>query len=409
VSNPLIDLAALVRRESGIVLPEQQQGALSAALRRVAPELEADGFLTAANRGDPPARRLVDRLVDEVAVKETTFLRDRQQLDTIDWHGLCERAWLRGSSVVHVWSAGCATGEETYSLALLAAEALGVDNPPVQVLGTDISQTALDAAELGHYRERALREVDETRRLHYFTEHGVEYVVGPSLRRLVRFAQHNLVLDPIPLAGAAGFDLIVCRNVLIYFEGSTIDRLRTVFASALSPGGTLLLGAADALGGTPVPVPVANPAPVSAVQELRRPLGRTTESSRDELVHSALAAADAGRLDVARAHVSTLLRRDPIDADAHFVLGVVELEEGSPRAAIIALRRALYIDPDFGIAAFALACAHDTLGDDRSARRAYERALRTIDPDGDRHDALLQEVDLVNLTKACRLRLEPAA
>jgi chemotaxis protein methyltransferase CheR len=409
MNDSLAAVAALVRQTSGIVLADSQEQALRSALRRAAPQLDTTGFLAEASAG-AGGRRLLGRLIDEITIKETTFLRDSDELEAIDWRGLLERTHRVGSGAVRVWSAACATGEEAYTLAMLASEAFGADEPPVQVLGTDISSSALADARAGRYRERALRQVDEQRRERYFTRDGADYLVGDRLRRLVRFRRHNLVRGPMPPLDEERFDLVVCRNVLIYFDGPTIDRVRRSLEGALRGDGSLMLGAADALGGTrPLTVaPAALPRPPAAsatVRELRRPLRRAADPSRNDILRAALAAADAGRRDEAWAHTTTLLRRLPFDADAHFVRGIVELENGSPRAAIASLRRALYADPAFGVAAFALASAYDVLGDRPAARRVYEQALRTIDPADDRHGALLEQIDLRNLTEACRLRL----
>ena len=116
----LADVADLVRREAGITLSAAQESSLQAALGRAAPGLDAESFLRQTS--DPVAGRdLVLRLIDEVTVKETTFLRDREQLTVIDWQGLHRSARAAGSDRIRVWSAGCATGEEPYTLAMLAA------------------------------------------------------------------------------------------------------------------------------------------------------------------------------------------------------------------------------------------------------------------------------------------------
>jgi len=103
--------------------------------------------------------------------------------------------------------------------------------------------------------------------------------------------------------------------------------------------------------------------------------------------------------------VASALADNPLDADAHFVLGLVTLEAGEPARAVAALRRALYADPAFWLAAFTLGRAHDALGDAPAARRAYERVLRTVDPADHRHELILQQVDIGDITAACRLRL----
>jgi chemotaxis methyl-accepting protein methylase len=117
----LAALAALVHRESGIIVEEPQYSALEAALRRAHPGVGAPRFLelVASPAADPG---LVARLLDETTIKETFFLRDAQQLERIDWRALVQQARREGSGHVRVWSAACATGEEPYSLAMLACE-----------------------------------------------------------------------------------------------------------------------------------------------------------------------------------------------------------------------------------------------------------------------------------------------
>ena len=141
VMTAVADIAELVRREAGIVLPVTRETAILAAVNRAAPGLGPDAFLRAAS-GPVRGRVLVERLIDEVTVQETAFVRDRAQFDAIPWSRLLHAAHAAGSEVIRVWSAGCATGEEAYTLALLAAEAFAPAPPPVDVLGTDIAGAA---------------------------------------------------------------------------------------------------------------------------------------------------------------------------------------------------------------------------------------------------------------------------
>jgi chemotaxis protein methyltransferase CheR len=383
VTDALDKVAALIRRETGIRLEPAQHSALSTALARAAPGGDASAFLRAA--GDPElGRDTIARLVDEVTIKETSFFRDRRQLDAIPWRLLLERARAAGAHDIRIWSAACATGEEPYTLALLASEALGVDDPPVSVLGTDISSAALERALAGRYRERAMRAVEPTLRERYFEEDGDQWIVGERLRRMVRLAPHNLAHDPIPPLGEAPFDLILCRNVLIYFDGETVERAIEGLERALRPDGMLIFGSADTLCGTVrrlEQIGAENEAPgplrASVSRVLRRPLGRASEPAVD----------------------------DPLDAEAWFLKGVGALDAGDPAAATGSLRRALYVDPTFGLAAFTLGRAHEATGDGVAARRAYEQALRTIDLADERHDHLLEQVDLEDVATACRVRL----
>jgi len=385
MTDALNDVAALLRRETGIQLEQGQHPALRTALARAAPDGDAGGFLRAA--ADPVwGRETIAKLVDEVTIKETSFLRDHRQLDAIAWPLLLERARAAGSHEIRVWSAACATGEEPYTLALLASEALGTDDPPVRILGTDISTAALEGALAGVYRERAVRAVEPAQRRRYFEEDGDRWIVGERLRRLVRFAPHNLAHDPIPPLGEGAFDLILCRNVLIYFDGETVERAIEGLERALRPDGMLILGSADTLCGTvrrleqlgagSIP-PAARHAQGSGTRVLRRPLGRSAEPALD----------------------------DPLDAETWFLRGMHALDAGDPAAAAVSLRRALYVDPTFGLAAFTLGRAHEATGDAVAARRAYGQALRTIDLADERHDHLLEQVHLEDVATACRVRL----
>jgi chemotaxis protein methyltransferase CheR len=413
MTQAIAEVAELVRRETGIVLAAAQAGVLRAAVNRAAPGLDAAGFLRAA--ADPVhGRALVDRLIDEATIQETTFARDRAQFDAIAWRDLLRRAQAHRSGTIRVWSAGCATGEECYTLALLASEAFAPARAPVDVLGTDISAAALAAAAAGRYRERAVHALAEPLRLRYLDEQDDgTFGVGGRLRALVRFRHHNLAHDPVPPPGETGFDLVVCRNVLIYFPVPLVARLVGSFERSLCPGGEVLLGAADALQVTATQVPpsgarAARPAPPAGPsgRTLRRPLLPEQAPPRAQRLAAAVEAADRGEMDEAVSGVESLLREHPLDADAHFIHGLAALEAGLPALAVEALRRALYLDDGFALAAFTLGRAYDTLGDRAAARRAYERALRTLDPDDDTHELLLQQVDIGDIAAACRARLE---
>jgi chemotaxis protein methyltransferase CheR len=403
------DIADLVRQETGIVVPPAREAAILAAVRRAAPDLDPAAFVRAAS-GPSGDRALVNRLIDEVAVQETSFVRDRVQFDEIEWDGLLRGEGAAGSRTIRVWSAGCASGEEAYTLALLAAEAFGPAPPPVDVLGTDVSGAALEAATAGRYGERAMRGIGPMLRERYFDRQADgSYLVGHRLRALARFRRHNLVRDPAPPPGESHFDLVVCRNVLIYFDEPTIARVIESLERSLRRGGMLVLGAADALHRIAVP-----PAPERRHRRTprrprQRPLAGQPPPTREERLAAALDAAGKGDRHGAMAQVGSLLRENALDADAHFIDGLVALEAGRPERAVAALRRALFADSRFALAAFTLGRAYDALGDTPAARRSYQLALRTLDPADARHRQLLQQVGTGDIAAACRVRLARAA
>jgi chemotaxis protein methyltransferase CheR len=415
MTGPL-DLAAVaeaVRTASGICVRPNQYDALGAAVTRAVgglDRLDPDSPLSAGSEA-------FDRVLDEVAVKETTFLRDRQQLEAIDWHDLL-RSVPRGD-VIRIWSAGCATGEEAYSLAILACEAFDSREPPVRIVGTDLSETALEKARTGRYRERAIRGVDDALLDRYFSFDGQDHIVGDALRGLVRFVQHNMVTDTAQPLGVTPCSLVVCRNVFIYFEPSTANTVMAAFARALTPGGAIILGAADALVAMVKTGRAAAPAPrlVKSVSVKSESPSRpepsnspATKRSRlvDRSVTAALAAASKGQRQEALEHADAALAQDPLNAHALLVRGVIALMSGEPSSAIPTLRAALYADPTLGLAAFMLGRAHDACGDTVQARRAYEQSLRALDSGDRRHDQLLGQIELGDVAAACRARLAAA-
>jgi len=430
VTGALAALAALIHRTTGMVVPPGRETALRLAVGRAAPGLEPEDYLLATK--DPVyGPGLVDRLIDEVTVHETSFARDMPQLATIDWRALHRVARAAGSDVTRVWSAGCATGEEVYTLALLAISAFAPGAPPVDILGTDISGAVITAAETGSYRPRAVRALDpQLRNRHLERQASGTYLVSGRLRSLARFGRHNLIHDPFPPPGEARFDLILCRNVLIYFEPALARQVTELLSNSLRPGGMVMLGAADVLQvspartGGPRPAlgtqarpaaheraPGRGPAPEAPRQDMRVlahgpvPTGQRV-LTRDQRLTATLTAAASGDRNGALEHAASLVEANPLDADAHFLHGLVALEAGEPAKARDALRQALCADPAFCIAAFTLGRAYDALGDEPAARRAYLQALRTLDPDDRRHESLLQQVNLADIAAACRARLD---
>jgi chemotaxis methyl-accepting protein methylase len=401
VNQQLKLLAELLERETGIQMGEPQMAGLAAALARISPKMDAGQALAGLN--DPiggPALR--SDLIDQIMVQETFFMREPRELEAIDWQHLRAAATARGAEKVAVWVPACASGEEAYSLAMLASEAFGTDRPPISILATDISARAIRRAQEAAYSERSTRELSEARRKRWLLDEGARSVVGEQLRLLVRLQRHNLVADPAPPIGEDRFDLILCRNVLIYFGTETVERVVSSLESALRPGGQLILGASDRLSSSAqrlaeiamrhsaTATAGRPPEPRQAItgsagRALRRPLGRSARTAV-ELTGEAPPG-------------------DPLDAEAHFLRGLSELANDDPATAIASLRRALYIDPTFGLAAFQLGCAYDRRNDRQAARRAFSWALRTLDPEDDRHQALLEQIEVGEVAAACRARL----
>jgi len=153
-----------------------------------------------------------------------------------------------GGRALRLWSAGCACGEEAYSLALLLCETAqdALERYSTTIYGTDIEPECLGAAREGRYSAGSLKSVPARWRQRYFVPAGVQYSVGPALRSLVHFKRHN-ILDPVPFGR---IDLVVFRNVLIYMADALQEQVLLGIHGALSAGGYLVLGKVEGLSGS---------------------------------------------------------------------------------------------------------------------------------------------------------------
>jgi chemotaxis methyl-accepting protein methylase len=189
-----------------------------------------------------------DRLLDALTINVTKFFRNWGTFATLQ-RTIIPALWAQSNSALNVWSAGCASGEEAYSLAVLFrhhAAAAGASERAhrVRVLGTDIDRDSLAAAARATYSAAAFGDTPPDLRASYFSA-GSPAAVDPEVRALVRFKLHDVIRDAAP----ADQDLIACRNVIIYFDRPTQEALFERFHAALVPGGYLVLGKVETLLG----------------------------------------------------------------------------------------------------------------------------------------------------------------
>lgn len=188
------------------------------------------------------------RLIADFLIKVTRFFRDEDLFARLREAVIPElAAAARGTGrELRIWSAGCATGEEAYSLALLAAEAMadGADNLAVRIFATDLDDAALDFARRGVYPASALSDVPPALVARHFTEHDGSFAISQDVRNLIVFGHHDLAQRP-PFPR---MDLIVCRNVLIYFTPELQRRALDIFAYSLREDGYLVLGKSETIG-----------------------------------------------------------------------------------------------------------------------------------------------------------------
>jgi chemotaxis protein methyltransferase CheR len=188
-------------------------------------------------------------LVDSVTIQETHFFRNPPQIRALRQHVLPEliRRSIANDKRLTIWSAGCSTGEEPYSIAMLVRELLPMaTREHVRIVGSDVSTTALDFARRATYGSRAVQMAEPIDLARWFTATRDGYVVRDDVRSLVELQLHNLVTEPVPFEPGE-VDLLLCRNVTIYFNRTTTKALMGRFHEALTTGGYLFLGHSETL------------------------------------------------------------------------------------------------------------------------------------------------------------------
>lgn len=403
----------LVADRLGLVVPalhrDRLDRALAGARRLLGP---AD---TAALGNLPLGDPAWQAVIDELTVNETRFNRDPEWFAQLQQHAivpLIAARRARGDRRLRFWSAGCATGEEAYTLAILLDKLLpDRELWDVRIMATDISQSILDAAAQGHYRSWALRDLSPEDQQRYFSRPrlGLQSL-DARIRRQVTLRPLNLALDGYPDAAReiAGFDLVLCRNVLIYFTDAAQRAAAARLRRSLAPGGWLATAPAEATAdwfrplvpvnlpgailfrndgrpasGPMTAVPRRPPARLPPVQSLpRTPAPAAAPATRRQQLAAARGLADRGALTEARRLCEALLAADTLDGEANLLLATICEEAEDLPAALEAARRASYLAPHSAAAHFRLGCVLRRVGRPAQSRRSLQAAVRLLGPAG---------------------------
>ena len=342
-------------------------------------------------------------LEDAITIGETYFFRYTDHFDTL------RRAILpaliaarKETKALRIWSIGCANGAEPYSLAIVLRELLGddADDWRITLIGGDISEQALEAARAARYTDWALRTMGPEDRKLYFTRDDSRWILKPEYRRMARFERQNILelLSPTPPLQWTDFDLILCRNVLIYFSPEQAIAIMHALRQRLSADGSLLLGHAEATlladpqpwaaSGSPTEfglavLPPAQAAPyaplipppqptMAARQVAPAPAAPAPEADLAEVQRLA----DAGAYEQAARLSQSLIEKNPTSPRFQYYDAVLRQVSDDIVGAEAALRRALYLDRSFVLAHHRLGMLLLAMGRTDDARRSLLTAMR---------------------------------
>lgn len=464
--HSMLELSEYVEARMGLSFPEKRWGELG---KKVAMASEALGFSDAEAciewvLSSPSDSESIEILTSFLTVGETYFYREGKSLQALTDRVFPEMlvahsasAHPAGAQTIRIWSAGCCTGEEPYTIAMMVSSYPQFSGWDVRILATDINREFLKKAMVGVYSEWSFRGVDREIREKYFIKVGKEkYEILPAIKCMVDFSYLNLVEDPYPALYEPGnaVDLILCRNVLMYFAPDHARKVIKKFSQALRPNGWMLV--------SPVEVPLVDTAVFSqvfqsgavlnqkahekkhvAVQAIHRPstppratttalataaapvitmrqaedlYGKADYSGAISLLGTLAQRADAGMpvfllLSRAYANLGMLseaeqwslraIGNDKASPESRYLLALVRIEQNKPNEAIKDLRKAICLKPDFPAAQFMLATLYRNKKNFNKSGHYLRNAmltLRALGPDGALPEAEgMKAADIVRL------------
>jgi chemotaxis protein methyltransferase CheR len=357
----------------------------------------AEEYARFLNCGGSEANSEIRTLTVCLTTGETHFFRDRGQFDLIEKTILPALIVERNASKnLRIWSAGCSTGDEPYSIAM-AVDSLLANRRDwnVEIFGTDINLQALDKARTGAYTDWSFRVIDDDRKHAYFDGSSGQWVLKRRIRNAVRFGALNLIHDKFQLAGIRDMDLILCRNVFIYFKHYSIQSVLDKMVAVLRPGGYLLTAHGELHGQEPAQLEAlcypessvyrkrahAKPKPalaeVGCLAQKALPAPKPAAVAPvSELEQMARDFANKGDHETAEALCKRVLEGDPFAIRTYYLLAKIAEERKQTDGAKEMLKKALYLAPDYVAAYIDLADVYER---EKNAERAQKLRLSALE------------------------------
>lgn len=385
-----------------------------------------------------PTQKQIEILASHLTISETYFWREPQGFEALVEQILPKliRAREKGERRLRIWSAGCASGEEPYSIAIALRSLLPVpEDWRITILATDINPGILRRAKAGVYGQWSFRSLPKRLKEEYFRcKEDDRFEILPEIRKMVTFAYLNLVEDlyPLPMNNTNAMDIIFCRNVLMYFTPERAVQVGQRLYNSLVDGGWLMVGAGELSqftfpqfasvhfpgaivyrketgksrpsevfrldgissppplrGSTRIPVVEStSPKQATSIEALDRFVSgldaampdnkREGEEATCDITLKIRALADQGRLAEALSACDKAIAADKLDPEIHYLRAVILQEQNMEGEAIAALKLALYLDPKFMPAHFAIGNLMLRRGNERAAKKSFENVLALL-------------------------------
>jgi chemotaxis protein methyltransferase CheR len=438
-AQTLSRLSDALAEGTGLHFPPERWGDLERGLVAVARGSGSTDVQACARRllSAPLTRPQIEVLASHLTVGETYFFREKKSFEALEAHILPELLEARRSAErrLRIWSAGCCTGEEPYSVAMLLDRL--VPDPEtwnITILATDINPRFLRKAARGVYGEWSFRDTPGWIRERYFrAQRDKRFELDPGIRKRVTFSHLNLAADAYPslLNNTNAMDLILCRNVLMYFAAERRRQVAASFHRSLVGGGWLIVSPAETsnalfsplaaveLSGAvlyrkvgaapPRPAAATHQPPASRIASPPESLAPRAELPEEavavecsaisadvpedpgDLARTARRCANEGELGEAVEWCERAIASDRLNPAHYYLLATIRHEQGQVDAAAQSLTRALYLDPGFSLAHFVLGNLRLSQGRHREAERHFANALAVLQAHP--QDELLPESD----------------
>jgi chemotaxis protein methyltransferase CheR len=435
----------------GLFYPPKKWPDLARGMKAAARDLDCDSAEQCMRQLmlAPLSRERLGILASHLTVGETYFFREKQSLAALENHLLPELIRDRrqqGQRRLRLWSAGCASGEEAYTLAILLSRLItDLQDWQIHILATDISTLALEKASRGLYGKWSFRDTPPAIIERYFTRRDRKFEILPHLKQMVSYAYLNLAEDVYPSLATQtnAMDLILCRNVLMYFAAEQARQVLQNLVKSLVEGGWLIVSLTETsqvrhsplvaenfsgatfyrkdsgvkenesgavcptfqpavklaapavkqadLSATPEPVTApplaATPAPILESTAIPGPGAQETAETgerplADRVKEMALLArncADLGDLATALSWCEQALAADRLNPGWHYLRAAILQEQNASAEAVLSLRKALYLDQDFVMAHFAMGNLALRKDDARGARKHFDNVLSLLE------------------------------